>query len=285
MRVLDIDVTGDRLERWRRWLAPQRQPFFVADPASVGLTGERRREVAPEVRDTFRLWRVSKDLPAVWLSEDEFSALSRSTRALLVREQLEHGRGGVPSVRGWCDLVDGSVLRAQADGHRFVWWPSLIGDDVAARVLTRVVEQDRLRSRHREVPRHVWDRAARLVPGARRLAGTFPDGSGPNCFGTVLGACGVASAEGEWLQPPAFEEWLSQETRAGGDDDAPGTVLLWRDREGGVQHAAVTLGDGWAFEKPSQEWSSPRWVLTVREVISSTRTKGLRLTRHAKLVT
>lgn len=27
--------------------------------------------------------------------------------------------------------------------------------------------------------------------------------------------------------------------------------MVWRDRDGSVQHAAVTLDDGWALHKPS----------------------------------
>ena len=280
MRVLDIEVSDELLAAWRQWLAPERQPFFLADPARFGFTvGERN--ASPEQRDTFRLWKVSKDLRVVWLSEPEFSDLARPTRTRLVREQLEHGRGAVPSVRAWVDLLDAATLRAQADGHRFVWWPSLIGDAIAADVLTRVVEHDRLPSRHGEVPDAVWRRAAVRVPGARRLAGTFATGSGPNCFGTAMAACGVSGVEDEWLLPPAFEPWLAEATRPGGDDNEPGTVLVWRDRDGGAQHAAVTLGDGWAIEKPSQEWSSPRAAVTVRDVIRTSRTKGLRLSRYA----
>lgn len=44
-----------------------------------------------------------------------------------------------------------------------------------------------------------------------------------------------------------FEAFLQERTRPGGDDYQPGTLLLWRSANGQAQHAAVTLGDGWAF--------------------------------------
>ena len=63
-------------------------------------------------------------------------------------------------------------------------------------------------------------------------------------------------------------------------NDDPGTVLVWRSPDGLVQHAAVTLGDGWALHKPSQGWMSPTKVLTVEECKASSREVGRRLERH-----
>lgn len=48
-----------------------------------------------------------------------------------------------------------------------------------------------------------------------------------------------------------------------------------------VQHAAVTIGDGWALHKPSQGWMSPNKALTVDEVKHSARGTGQRLRRYA----
>ncbi len=107
------------------------------------------------------------------------------------------------------------------------------------------------------------------------------DGSGPDCFGTVMAACGVDGAEEVWMQREPFEQWLAEHTTAGGRDDAPGTVFVWRDAGQAVQHAAITLGDGWMLHKPSQSWMSPRKVRTVGEVKRTTRTAGWRLQRRS----
>jgi cell wall-associated NlpC family hydrolase len=95
-----------------------------------------------------------------------------------------------------------------------------------------------------------------------------------------MGAAGVAGAAMTWMQREPFEEWLTAAARAGGRDDQAGTVLVWRDANQGVQHAAMTLGDGWAMHKPSQGWMSPTKVLSVREVIYSARVSGHRLKRY-----
>jgi hypothetical protein len=144
-------------------------------------------------------------------------------------------------VRSWVPVV-GDAARAQADGH--------------------------------EVPNRVWRGATRTMPDARRLAGTFATKSGPNCFGTVMASTGVANADRVWMLREPFEQWLSEKTRPGGDDCEPGTVMVWRSPDGLVQHAGITLGEGWVLHKPSQGWMSPNKVLTTQECKASSREVG-----------
>lgn len=77
-----------------------------------------------------------------------------------------------------------------------------------------------------------------------------------------------------------FLAWLDTTCRLGGRDEEPGTVLLWRDSDGEPFHAAVTIGDGWALEKASGEWWTPRAVRAVRDVIRASRAPGQHLERH-----
>ena len=130
------------------------------------------------------------------------------------------------------------VRRDQPAAHR---WPSADHAHDVARVV-RFVEEGRRRSRHAEVPEETWATASPVLPAARDLAGTFPPASGPNCFGTVMGAADVAGAAGTWMQREPFEDWLAVSTRPGGRDDQAGTVLVWRDANRAVQHAAITIG-------------------------------------------
>jgi hypothetical protein len=118
------------------------------------------------------------------------------------------------------------------------------------------------------------------VRGEPSFAGTFPAGSGPNCFGTTMGAAGVAGAENEWVLIEPFERWLCANCRPGGRDDDVGTVLVWRDTSNGQPwHSALALGDGWACEKASQCWWSPRYVASVGDIKRVSRGRGLRLER------
>lgn len=273
LTVLGIEVSPDLLERWVDWLAPDEQPFFLTpkQAAEWGLPTDEALEATAEQRDTYRVYGVDGTAARVsWLDEAAYSDLPKATRAALVRAQVKHGRAAVPTVRRWSGVLD---VRRQADGHRFVWWKSLLAE--AELVLPQLVSEDLGPSRHAEV-RH-WPTE---LPRARELGGTFPAGSGPNCFGTVMAACGVPGAEDVWMQREPFEEWLAENTISGGRDDEPGTVFVWRDAGLAVQHAAITIGAGWMLHKPSQSWMTPRKIRTVGEVKRSTRTAGWRLQRR-----
>lgn len=270
--MLGIDVPEALVGQWAGWLAPRRQPFLVEagdgadEPCSLELV------------DTFELYGLARrGLALTWLDEEGFMSLPRSRRAELVRAQVRLGRAAVPTLRRWKVLAD--QVRTQADGHRFVWWPSLLAPH-RDEVLARFVTNDRLPSQHRRVPLDVWRSASPLLPRARELAGTFPLVSGPNCFGTVMSLAGVDEARA--VREP-FEDWLASSTRPGGDDGQPGTVFVWRQADGACDHAAVTLGGGWAMHKPSQGWMSPIKVLSVADVKRRGRCAGLRLHRYQLL--
>ncbi len=246
IQVLGIAVDTELVDRWRDWLMPAVQPFLVPPDVAdaAGFAGDSGR-LSPELRDSFWLYSIG-DRAVCWLT-------CAGSRRL------------PPDVR-----------RGQPGAHR---WPSPDRDQDAARVI-RAIEAGHRPSRHAEVTQATWQVASLVLPAARDLAGTFPPGSGPNCFGTVMGAAGVAGASAAWMQREPFEEWLAGSCSPGGSDERAGTVLVWRDAKAEVQHAAVTLGDGWALHKQSQAWMSPTAVLTVQDVILSARVRGHRLQRH-----
>lgn len=279
MRVLGIDVPEQLLTRWRRILAPEWQPFFVDAPDEWPSTGAPADvSLTDHLCDTYTLWRLRREAPVVWFDETSFHEMPRTQRARLVRVQAELGRGAVPTVRRWASTFGAALLREQADGHRFVWWPSLL-EGRAQTVLADRVLDGQPASRHAEVDEATWGRAEDWLPNARALAGSF-DGSGlGNCFGTTMAAAGHGDGAGRVPQAP-FERFLATQCRPGGDDRAPGTVLVWRDRKGQPFHSAVTIGGGWALEKPAQTWWTPRVVLEVRQLIAVNRAAGLRLERH-----
>lgn len=285
MIVLGIEATGGLQKRWREWLAPEPQPFFVESLRSWPR-GRVGQQLTAELAHTYATWRVDRSLQILWLDEAGFAAMPSPERSALLRAQLQYRRGALPPVRRWSDLLDPAVLRSQSSSSRFVWWPSLVSikpGDILSRVIAAApegVEALALPSRHGEVARATWRRCSGPLPEARRLAGAFPWSSGPNCFGTVMGAAGVAGAENELVVGASFLGWVDSACRPGGRDSDPGTVLVWRDGAGLPVHAAVTIGDGWALEKASGEWWTPRAVRAVDDVIRTRRTKGQHLERH-----
>lgn len=273
-RILGIAVTDEVLARWAKWFAPDAQPFLVE--------GDGREEVSDELRDTFELYGLAgRGVSVRWLREAEYFAMTRIERSELVRDQVRLGRALVPTVASIGRLA-GAAVRGQADGRRFLWWPSLLTPWNRHRVLGRFVTGARLPSRHSEVPASVWRSAEPVLPAARRVAGTFPLRSGPNCFGTVMAAAGVPGADDVWMQREPFDAWLASAASAtlSRNGEAAGVVMVWRDANGEADHAAVTLGSGWALHKPSQGWMSPSTVLRTPELIRSVRVNGLRLRRY-----
>lgn len=226
-------------------------------------------------RDDCHLVSVVVELPD-WLEESEFTSLSLEVRRALLFRREALGRLG-QLARSTRRIVES--VRADS---RVVWWPSLVRAAGDGPVLSYVEEGVRP-SRHQEVDGTTWSGCHRLVPGAADLACTFAAMSGPNCFGTVMAAAGVARAESQWMLQEPFEQWLMNNAfpvRGTAYDHTPGVVLVWRDAAGLAAHAAVTIGDGYALSKPSQAWYSPRLVWTVPDTIKAARNRGIRLSRY-----
>ena len=270
--ALGIRVAGDLLDRWHEWFGPQLQPFNTAR-LGVGAPGVGRpAKPTLELRDTFDVY---SDDDWTWLEEAEFADLDLKTRRALL-----HGRAATGLLGDIPDHLR-SGAAPQGTDSQIVWWPPLlrtVGDDP----LLRYVENGLPHSRHREVTSKTWARAGRILTGAADLAGRFPTSSGPNCFASVLAAAGVGDGS-EWVQREPFEEWLTARTapiRGKARDHLAGVVLVWRTHDGLAEHAAVTIGDGYTFNKPSQGWFSPRLVWTVQETITASRYKGVTLSRY-----
>lgn len=273
MRVLNILVSPDLLAGWADWLAPPMQPFFLtaAEASALGLSTVALADWqrTPELRDTFALWSLPDAADRVaLLSEEDWNSLSATVCRRLVRLQVQHGRGNVPHAKAFADLWPRL--------GRFVWWPSMLTPNLVARAVAGKSQA----CQREQVPQAVWEAAEKLLPRAYTLTGTFAEASGPNCFGTVMAAAGVLGAELEWMQREPFEEFLSSRTRSGGNDDHSGTLLVWRGLGRQLEHAAVTLGGGWALHKPAQSWTAPRVVLPTRALIRAYRTPGHRLERR-----
>ncbi|GGM03872.1 hypothetical protein [Deinococcus aerophilus] len=275
MNVLNIPVSSRLQALWRSWLAPSRQPFFLTpeEACRLALPTVARSEVplTPEERDTNALWNISAQASRVaWLGPDDWAALDPGVRREVLRLQVQHGRGNIPRRRDYADLLPG------LPEVRFLWTPDLLTDAGLGRVISRGGP-----GCHKpQVPQGVWKAASASLPRVQELAGSFAGHSGANCFGAVMGAAGIAGAESEWMQRGPFEAFVRARTRPGGADDRPGTVLIWRSADGLLQHAALTLGGGWAFHKASQVWTSPRLILPVADLKRVARERGRRLTRR-----
>lgn len=284
LRSLGIDIPAELATKQAAWFAPEQQPFLVSEAFAKSIQIAPIKEpLSPESRDTFEIYGIQKGTVCISLDEDLFQSLEQEMRVQLLRSQLRIRPETVPAVKSAPPSVR-EKARKQADGHRFFWWPSLLKGH-ESEVIGRYLEHGRRASRHQEITDSHWRDIEAVLPGAKALAGSFPAASGPNCFGTVMGASGVPQAADTWVVREPFEEWLTTSTTSSannnGKDGELGTILVWRSRDGLVQHAAITLGRGYVLHKPSQGWMSPRKILTVREAMLSTRQPGLRIHRYS----
>jgi len=97
-----------------------------------------------------------------------------------------------------------------------------------------------------------------------------------------MASFGEPNAADVQVGPEGFHSWIERHTEpvdGTSHDDEPGIVFVWTEH-GDVAHATVTLGGGWMLTKPSQSWSSPRLVWTVREAVNSWRIRDTRLSRY-----
>lgn len=255
--VLGIGVDELLVERWRDWFAPIVQPFrtdLLPPQMAAGLP-TKFVEPTPEWQDTYFMYGGTW----TWLDEEQFDVLCPSFRRSLLAVRRR-------TVRPKSMPVWPSELARSGDAAMFGWVASSVRP-----------------SEHREVSPATWNLSSKLIPRAELLAGTFPtSGSGANCFGTVMAAAGVPGADDVQIVPATFQTWLDENTGSvsgTGHDDEPGIVFVWTEH-GDLAHATVTIGDGWMLSKPSQSWSSPRLVWTVREAVNSWRFAGTRLSRH-----
>lgn len=281
MNILNCAVSGALWERWSAQFAPSVQPFYVSDELALRLpplprwtrAEFRALQLPLTFTDTFQAYAVSPDASWVFLlGEDAYRALPPTLRAALLREQRRHRRGlveelnegpvGAPGLRDLCAPF--------ADDGLFVWWPRLwqtLSPAARQNILVGFVTDDRLPHCGDHLTPSHWPRVRQVLPGVEPLAGTFADQSGPNCLSTALAALGVPGVADLWLHGGPFERWVQAMTVDSSEVDVLGTLLVWRDAAGQVQHAAVALGEGWVFHKEAQNWWAPRQIVPLEATL------------------
>lgn len=280
MEILNCRIDNATLTAWKEHFAPTAQPFFVRRQFPLpSRSGSRwldssavREALSLSAHDTFATYEVASDARhLLLLDEGAFEAMPPELRAGLLHGQLEVGRGGVYPMQDLTEHLTGSEIdqvSTATSGGLVVWWPDLfaaLSEATQARLLAVFASDYRPPCRAELSPRH-WRQALRALPGILSRAGTFHPDSGPNCFGAIIEAF-----KGQHIQRRTerneFETWLRARVAKPGVTDELGTVLLWRDDHDALQHAAVSLGDGYAFHKEAQTWWSPWQVVRLTEVI------------------
>lgn len=101
------------------------------------------------------------------------------------------------------------------------------------------------------------------------FANTFSNRQGANCLAAVLFAVSNGVQEWfiyEWIHQKTLTETLNQYNYAAylGDKIQNDDVIVWKDEDGVIQHAAYHLGDGLYFNKDGQTMFNP-WKILKKE--------------------
>ena len=280
MKLLNCPVEPTTWLAWTHHFAPAAQPFFLSNEQLEQLPHWprwSRREfydanVSLSVRDTLSTYSVAPEASwIVWFDEASFERLAPPSQSSLLQAQRKHGRGGVYSLENCQPLLTADEIGRLEQRVRddFVLWPRLHGalsSKSQYNLLARFVLEDRLPCCRAELSEAHRQRLDGRFPDVRRMAGTFLTESGGNCLSTVMAAFGAPAVEAVWTHQAPFERWLEEATTSAKRFDL-GTVLVWRNDAGVVQHAALSLGEGSVFHKESQTWSTPRQVMTLDNVL------------------
>lgn len=281
LEILNCRIDNATLTAWKEHFAPPTQPFFVRRqfplPSRSGArwldSGAVREALSLSAHDTFATYEVTGTARhLLLLDESAFEALPPGLRTELLYEQLEVGRGSVYQMQDLTDHLTRSEIdqvAAASSGGLVVWWPGLfaiLSGATQTRLLAEFASEDWPPCRRAELAAERWQQVERVLPGIPSRAGTFHPDSGPNCFGAVIEAF-TGQRIARRTERNEFEAWLESRIDAPGAADDLGTVLLWRDDHNALQHAAVSLGDGYAFHKEAQTWWSPWQVVRLTDVI------------------
>lgn len=286
-------VSPTLVAAWQHHWAPPAQPFFVSDALLRRLPSWprfTRREfhhsgVPLSLHDTFATYAVREDPPWVmWLTYEAFASLGHAERFELLREQRIFGRAGVVHLDDVADRVDITKVAELVTEGYFVWWPQLwelLEEIEQYDILRTFVETDRLPCRRSALSSRHWHLVATYLPGAPELAGSFLSQSGGNCLATVMAAFGAPAVAERWVHPEPFERWLGRfsplsERLAQASLEAAdvGLVIVWRDENTRIQHAAVTLGAGFVLHKEAQGWYAPRQVVGLEDALARWQDSG-----------
>lgn len=289
-RLLGCQVSEEQFTRWEKLLVSDLAPFFFSEgiqlPDESLILSRKAFSAAGFDRafvDSYATYRVSSEARwVVMLTSAQFDALPVGTQQQLLAEQCRHKRGQVyaweqvekflqeyvEEVESRCVTVSGSrylVLDTKIWGH--------LTRDVQRQWLTDYIKAD--------TPSDCLSSAYASSGNnhmVQRLAGTFADSSGPNCFSTTLAAITQDEITGDtianfWLHQEPFFQGLARRGYTLRSDlsvsapDLRDAVLIWNDAQGQAQHACYLVENGLVLNKNSQAWFAPIQLLQLQTVL------------------
>ncbi len=303
-RLLGCEVSAEQFARWAKLLVREPAPYFFSEglqlPAEALILSRKAFSAAGfdlAFVDSYTTYAISSE--AQWvamLTSVQLDALPVETRQRLLAEQVRHKRG---QVYGWewvekflqdytqiesCCVtfedkhylaLDSKIWALLTPESRQQWLSDFIQADTPTECLSS---------------EYAAECKNRVV---RRLAGTFADTSGPNCFSTTLAAVTQDESTAQtiadfWLHQEPFFQGLERRgytLRTDLSVSTPGlhdAVLIWQDAQGTAQHACYLIENGLVLNKNSQAWFAPRQLLQLQTVLDVWKDDGYEIAVYSQ---
>jgi hypothetical protein len=295
MKILGCEVPVSTLEAWSEIFVFPLEPVFLTRATQHLLPNELRIKLMDqtrllrredftatlEYRDAYLTYLVSKEAQFVaLLKPEEFRAFPREiqTELMALQRQLERGQFyELEFVRDVLGEFPVSLERDIFTDHfvlRFDVWNDFT-PEFRYRWMAAYTSLERINCLSSNMSETTWTAIPEQVC---RLAGTFSNSSGANCFATVIAGLTSDLRESRrianlWMLEFEFLAALeSRGFREAGKLEfpvKPNSVLTWWNSGGKIIHACLVFDSGLVLNKDAQSWFTPRQILKLEDVLES----------------
>jgi hypothetical protein len=294
--LIGCTLPEETLAAWSRLLVTDPEPYFLIegdyhmlppDHGAVPLREFSLPNAEEGLRDSYRLWALDPKATWAWaLSPERRHSLSGRFQNRLNLRQWELGRGNIfdsawveERIEGFTEVICiGSSEMETPDGWKVLlradyWWNELPERGRWA-WLSQIVQDEALADcESGRLDALDWQRLEGRFPALRELAGTFLERSGPNGLATALAPLVAPREATEMAERSLTLSALTAALRAigykqqvvsgevQGRELEPGTVVVWTEADGELQHAFTYVGEGLVLNKQSGAWWHPRQIV------------------------
>ncbi|WP_042148258.1 hypothetical protein [Paucisalibacillus sp. EB02] len=209
----------------------------------------------------YEYWNI-KNAQYVIIAEKEWiEGISEEKKRLILNSQVESERGLVLSITyiQEIDKIPSSYLVNEHVVIQRSMWEKL-EESFKEQLLTTMVNEWWNEGECEELPKS-------LPSFLKPFANTFSHLQGANCLAAVLFAISKGKQEWfiyEWIHQKTFLEKLKQYHYEEFLDEGlhQGNIVIWKDENAIIQHAAYYIGEGLYFNKHGQTIFNPWKILT-----------------------